>query len=64
MFEEMVAVNVGFGDWWTPFVVLVSYYEAMGVDKKEGRPRNDMELLAELRIRSKDSERSDQSSEE
>lgn len=41
MYEEMVAVNVSFGDYFTPFAVLVSYYEAID-SAKVIRPKNDL----------------------
>jgi hypothetical protein len=37
MYEELVAVNLSFKDYFTPFVVMVSHYEAIHSDKLKNK---------------------------
>lgn len=45
MYEEMVEINIVFGDCFTPFVVLVSRYERIGMANCAIGQKNDMEVL-------------------
>lgn len=54
MFEEMVAINMEFKDYYTPFAVMVSHYETI-LNEESGRnkkQKNDLEVLTQLRMRS------------
>jgi hypothetical protein len=42
MYEELVAVNLIFKDYFTPFVVMVSHYEAIHSDKLKNKEKNDI----------------------
>lgn len=42
MYEEMVEINIVFGDCFTPFVVLVSRYERVDVSNGVIAQKNDM----------------------